>query len=234
MRDTMNLPYLEFENQFRGTEDAVKKEQEIYLHFFQGKQKVLDIGCGRGEFLELLRDNGADEAYGIDIDQEMLAHASAKGLAVIEEDAIAHLSRLPDESLEGIFMSHVVEHLEPEAFLKLIPLVYQKLAFDGVFFAETLNPQSLFSFGPYSMDLTHIFPVHPLTLKFLVEKQGFTDIEFRYRQYLPTEYLTLKPVAVSEGAPVPLEESYNDAVKKLQLIIDLVFKNFIYAMAAKK
>jgi SAM-dependent methyltransferase len=232
-RDTMDFSYLAFENSFRGSSECVKKEQEAYLPFFQGRDRVLDIGCGRGEFLELLRENGTAQAYGIEINGDMLACSRSKGLSVLEEDALSHLEKLPDDSLEGIFISHVVEHLEPEDFLRLIPLAHSKLAGGGVFLSETLNPQSLFSYGPYTMDLSHVFPVHPLTFRFLLEKQGFREMEFRYRQYLPPEFLTLTPVA-GGATPSPLEEAYNDAVKKLQLIIDLVFKNFIYALAGKK
>lgn len=230
----MDFSYLEFENRFRGQSSEVKKEQEKYLPYFAGRRVVLDIGCGRGEFLELLRAQGVSEAYGIEINEEMIKHCREKGLRVVKQDALTHLKGLADGSLEGVFISHVVEHLPPADMLAMISLVHRKLGTGQYLLAETLNPQCLFSMGPYFMDFSHVFPVHPLTFSFVLESQGFHGIEFLYRQYLPPEFLTLDPIPADALTGTPFEEAYNNTVTKLQVILDQVFKNFIYTIAGIK
>lgn len=230
----MNFSYLDFENRFRGNSCEVKQEQEKYIQYFLGKKVVLDIGCGRGEFLELLREHGVIDAYGIEISDEMIEHSRIKGLKVFKEDALSHLEKLDDDSLEGVFISHVVEHLKPADLLTLVSLVYSKLAKGNYLLAETLNPQCLFSLGPFFMDFTHIFPVHPQTFNFILEVLGFTHIDFIYRQYLPSEFLTLDQIPSAFRTDSPFEEAYANTVMKLQLIIDQVFRNFIYCIVGRK
>jgi SAM-dependent methyltransferase len=230
----MNYSYLAFENAFRGSEENVKEEQMNYLPYFRGATDVLDLGCGRGEFLEHMRDLGVREARGVDLNEEMLDHCRAKGLTVIKEDALAYLRTLESESIDGVFTSHLVEHLSPHTFIELIPEVYRVLKKNAHLVAETLNPGCLFALGPYFMDLTHTFPVHPLTFKFLLEEQGFNALEFHYRQYLPPDYLTLNILPPGTEPLTPLEEAYKATVFKLQTIINAACINFIYALAGKK
>ena len=104
--------YVGFEDQFRGSRDAIRARLESYLPFFAGAADVLDIGCGRGEFLELLAGAGI-KARGIDLNHEMAELCRSRGLDVTEADAVGYLSMLPDASLGGIFAAQVVEHLQP-------------------------------------------------------------------------------------------------------------------------
>jgi len=84
------------------------------------------------------------------------------------------------------------------------------------------------------MDLTHTFPIHPLTFKFLLEEQGFGSLEFHYRQYLPEDFLTLNALPARQEPFTPFEEAYNASMFKLQTIINAAFVNFIYGIAGKK
>ena len=104
--------YAGFEERFRGSEEEIKERQRIYVPYFEGRNDVLDIGCGRGEFLELMRESGI-QARGVDLDLDMILLCRDKGLDVSVDDAFAYLGALPDDSLGGIFAAQVIEHLHP-------------------------------------------------------------------------------------------------------------------------
>ncbi|MEW6456403.1 MAG: class I SAM-dependent methyltransferase [Acidobacteriota bacterium] len=175
-----SLSYHRFETHFRGWQEEVKKRQEIYLKYFKGKKNVLDLGCGRGEFLEILKENGI-ESYGIDLNDEMVQVCKEKGIKCVKADILEHLLSIDDESLGGIFSSQVIEHLEPNYLQKLIGTAFVKLKSDSYLILETINPKSLFALSEiFSRDFTHRKPVHPETLKFLLESAGFGDIEIIY------------------------------------------------------
>jgi SAM-dependent methyltransferase len=193
-----------FVEAFRGEEATVRELQRGYVRFFVEHGPVLDVGCGRGEFLELLRDAGV-AARGIDMSNEMVLRCREKELDVAKADAISHLAALPDESLGGIFCAQVVEHMPTAAVLALIRLAYAKLRADGVLIVETLNPESLIvHYRWFPMDPTHVRLVHPETLKFLLVSSGFRDLEGRFtpdREASPD----LPPLALPGAEPEGLE-----------------------------
>ena len=173
------IDWLKFAERFRGSEEYVKEKQRIYLPYFQGRQAVLDLGCGRGEFLELLREAGVP-ARGVDLSDELVALCRGKGLEVETADIFAHLSDLPDAALDGIFCAQVVEHLPPERLPELIRLAAAKLARGGLVAIETPNPECLAIFAThYYLDPTHRLPVPPALLVFYLEEHGFGQIEMR-------------------------------------------------------
>lgn len=189
--------YAAFENRHRGNEEEVKKQQSRFLPYFQekGKGKILDLGCGRGEFLELCRDNGI-ETQGIDLNEQMVEICRDKGLDCQKGDILESLAERPDKTLGGIFSSQVIEHLSPAQLKKLIELAYFKLAPGGHIVLETINPASVFALVQiYFLDLTHQKPIHPQTLKFLLESSGFEDVEIKYSHPLEQEQLQTIPGA---------------------------------------
>ena len=187
--------YAAFENRHRGNEDEVKRQQSQFLPYFLGKGKVLDLGCGRGEFLELCRDNGID-AQGIEMNEQMIAICRDKGLDCQKGDILEMLSLTPDNTLGGIFSSQVIEHLSPAQLKRMIELAYFKLEPDGAIVLETINPASVFALVEiYFLDLSHQKPIHPQTLKFLLESSGFDDVEVSYSQPLEQEKLQTLPSA---------------------------------------
>jgi O-antigen chain-terminating methyltransferase len=187
--------YAAFENRHRGNEEEVTKQQSRFLPYFQGKAKVLDLGCGRGEFLEICRDNGID-AQGVDLNEQMVEICQDKGLECCKGDILEILAKKPDNSLGGIFSSQVIEHLSPEHIKKLIELAYFKLAPGGTIVLETINPASVFALVQiYFLDLSHQKPVHPQALKFLLESSGFEDVEIKYSDPLEEEQLQTLPGA---------------------------------------
>ena len=181
--------YAGFENRYRGSEEEIKKQQESYIPYFQNKKTVLDLGCGRGEFIELLGESDI-EAEGIDINGEMIEICQDKGLNCQKADILEKLAEYEDGSLGGLFSSQVIEHLTPDYLKRMIELAYFKLAPSSYIVLETINPTSVFSLVQiFNLDLSHQKPIHPQTLQFLLESAGFDAVEIRYSSPLEQERL---------------------------------------------
>lgn len=152
--------YVAFEQLFRGPTERVAELQRPYLTLVADHQPVLDLGCGRGEFLTLLAGEGI-AARGVDGDAGMVSRCRALGLDVARGDVNEHLSGLPDGSLGTIFSAQVIEHLPHEQLRQLLELSLRKLAPDGLFIAETVNPHRISSLKTFWVDLTHQHPIFP-------------------------------------------------------------------------
>jgi O-antigen chain-terminating methyltransferase len=177
--------YRGFEDRFRGSIDEVRAKQRIHLPLFAGARDVLDIGCGRGEFLALLKEAGVS-ARGVDLDREMIAEAQVRELDVIETDALAYLESLPDGSIGGVMSSQVIEHLPPAYLIKLLAAVFDKLRPGAPIVLETINPACwLAFFSSYLRDFTHVQPVHPETLQYLLQASGFARVTLKYSEQAP-------------------------------------------------
>jgi SAM-dependent methyltransferase len=171
--------YFAFEARMRGSTADVRDRQRPYVDDFRDAAPVLDVGCGRGELLGLLRDAGI-AARGVDADADMVAYARGEGLDVDQADAIAHLEGLPDGSLGGIFAGQVVEHLPPATLFRFLELAAQKLRPGALLIAETINPLSPLALRSYFADLTHAQPLVPETLELLAKQAGFHAIQTRF------------------------------------------------------
>jgi len=181
--------YAGFENRYRGSEQEIKKQQASYVSYFKKGGKVLDLGCGRGEFIEILEENGI-EAEGIDINGQMIEICRDKGLNCQKADILKKLAEYEDGTLGGIFSSQVIEHLSPSYLRRVIELAYFKLSPASHIVLETINSASVFSLVQiYFLDLSHQKPVHPQTLKFLLESTGFEKVEIKYSFPLEKEKL---------------------------------------------
>ena len=128
--DSIAIDMFALEGAFRGQEEEIRRRQRRYVELFRGRTAVLDVGCGRGEFLGLLLEHGI-EASGVDPDSRMVEHCRAKGLDVTFDDAIHHLEQADDASLGGIFAAQLIEHLSPQALLALVSLSARKLRTGG-------------------------------------------------------------------------------------------------------
>ena len=175
-----SLPdYFAFESRMRGSVDAIRERQRRYVDDFRDVAPVLDIGCGRGELLTLLREAGV-EARGIDADADMVAFARGESLDVEQADLLEYLERVDAGSLGGIFMGQVVEHLPPAVLVRSLELAAQKLRPGGVLVAETINPLSPIALRNYYADQTHAQPLVPETLELLARQSGFAETELRF------------------------------------------------------
>lgn len=209
--------YLSFEDLFRGSRDSIRERFESYLPLFENHGPVLDVGCGRGEFLDLLTA-GHITARGIDLNHEMAETCRARGLDVTEADAVGYLSDLDDASLGGIFSAQVVEHLEPGYLLRFLELSFHKLRPGGRLVLETLNPACWVAFfDSYIRDITHVWPLHPETLKYLVVASGFTNaaVDFRSPVREEDKLQAFAAPASSIAALADLAEAFNANVEKL-------------------
>jgi O-antigen chain-terminating methyltransferase len=172
-----SLDYSRFAERFRGTEDEIRRNMEFYRPFFANCDKVLDIGCGRGEFLEVMREAGVS-AHGIDLSSESVAQCRDKGLEAEVADLFEYLSAQPDGQFDGIMSSQVVEHLPPGRLPEMIRLCAAKLRRGGVLALETPNPECLAIFATYFyLDPTHTRPMPHQFLQFCMEEAGFTAFE---------------------------------------------------------
>ena len=224
--------YFVFEDQFRGSREEIKERQRAFVRYFEGCSNVLDIGCGRGEFLELMRDAGIG-ARGVDLDETMVEFCRSRGLAVELNDAVSYLEQLEDESLDGVFIDQVVEHLEPAYLVRLLELCHRKMKFGYYLVAETVNPLSFASFANFYIDMTHVRPVHPATLKFLFGAAGFREAETRFSSPAPAEITLQKliPTEVIDDERKAFIESYNHNIDSLN---GLLYGAQDYAIIGKK
>jgi 2-polyprenyl-3-methyl-5-hydroxy-6-metoxy-1,4-benzoquinol methylase len=179
--------YVGFEDRFRGSEDEIRSRLTDYVPYFAGASDVLDVGCGRGEFLDLLKRAGIS-GRGLDLNPEMVEVCKARGLDATTGDAVGYLTGLPDESLGGLLAIQVVEHLEPGYLQKFLQTAFYKLRPGGIMVLETINPACWVAFfESYIRDLTHVRPIHPETLQYLLHASGFSAANIVYRAPIAEE-----------------------------------------------
>jgi len=225
--------YVGFEDQFRGSPDDIRRRVEEYLPVFENASGVLDVGCGRGEFLELLRNRGMT-ARGIDINPAMVDVCRGKGLQAETGDALAYLRGLPDGSLGGLFAAQVVEHLEPRYLMRLLDAAFDKLRPGAPIVLETINPACWFAFfESYIRDLTHVRPVHPDTLKYLLIATGFQRVEIRYRAPYP-DADKLQALPLRAGAPTSVDDMIETLNANVEKINRLLFTYLDYAAIGRR
>jgi SAM-dependent methyltransferase len=176
-----SLTYVGFEDRFRGSREDIRSRVDDYLPILQSATDVLDVGCGRGELLELLRQRGV-KARGIDTNHAMVAQCRDRGLDVEESDALGFLERQPEASVGALVAIQVVEHFEPAYLLRFLEAAQRVLRPGAPLLLETINPACWMAFfETYIRDLTHRRPLHPDTLKYLVEAAGFSSVDVQYR-----------------------------------------------------
>jgi 2-polyprenyl-3-methyl-5-hydroxy-6-metoxy-1,4-benzoquinol methylase len=149
----------------------------MYASRFRDHAPVLDLGCGRGEMIQILQDAGI-KARGIDSHADSIALCQAKGLDAERADLFTYLSELPDASLGGVICCQVIEHLPQSRLPEMIQLVHAKLRAGGLVALETPNPECLAIFAThFYIDPTHRHPVPPALTTFYLEEAGFGRVE---------------------------------------------------------
>jgi len=193
--------YAAFEDRFRGGEEHVRTQLRRYLAYFPtpASGPVVDLGCGRGEFLDLLREVGV-VAWGVEADERRAGRCRARALDVRTGDALERLEAVEEGSLGGVVSFQVVEHLGLAKTIRLLEVARRKLRSGGCLVVETVNVESLITFSrAWTIDPSHRQPLHPLTLHFLVEQAGFARCEIIFGS--PVEQATaLEPTGGDDAA----------------------------------
>ncbi len=181
----LDLLYLAFEDRARGSREQIKQRQATYLPLLDeagagnAERPILDLGAGRGEWLELLRDH-EKQARGVDLNQAMVASCQALGLDCVEADALGTLRTLPDESIGLITGFHIIEHLPYAVFVGLLDEALRVLAPGGILLFETPDPENVIvGSHTFYMDPTHHNPMPSLMVRIVAETRGFDSVEIR-------------------------------------------------------
>lgn len=199
MKKSFDDLYKAFEDRFRGSRELVKERLQIYQPLLaqvprkaEGPTLALDLGCGRGEWLEILAEAGLD-ATGVDTNARMAQEATDNGLKIELQDALEHLGGKPDNSVALISAFHMVEHVPTDYLINLLDQCQRVLTEDGLLILETPNPENI-SVGTHTfhLDPTHKSPLPPDLLEFLVGQAGFEE----------TAILRLNGAPMIEAGPI--------------------------------
>ena len=187
--ESENYQYLLMQMLFRGPVEQVKKELSVLIEGLAvpvacRTLPVVDVGCGRGELLDTLGENGF-RSIGIDTSQLMIEKLRERNLEALQGDAIERLAEFPDESLCGVTAFHVIEHLQHDYFQELLRIAFQKIAPNGFVFLETPNPFCFESLSFFYTDSTHVRPIQPFQLAFHVESVGFVQSRAHFSAPVP-------------------------------------------------
>jgi len=217
--------YSDFEQRFRGDREKVKKKLEKYATFFQDTDHIVDLGCGRGEFIEILQQRGK-HVEGVDNSTSMLKKAEKKNIKFIKKDILQFLKEKGDNSLGGIFSSQVFEHFLPEYLKEVIIESFRVLKKNAPIVLETINPLSIFALSNiFFLDITHQKPLHPEFMRYLLESIGFSGVEIMYSELMKKEKLE----EINPGEQIA--RVFNSNVDKLNKIL---YASPVYAISGKK
>lgn len=187
---SFDMFYKEFEDRFRGSENLIKARVSEHLELFTTlspevrKMKIVDIGCGRGEFLAVMKESGFN-AHGVDMNGDMVKRAISQGLSAEEIDALSFLKKQPSSSVAAVTGFHIVEHIPFEPLMEIFQECYRSITKGGLVLFETPNPESLYvGASTFYTDPSHLRPIPPGLLAFMLEYSGFkTEILLLHKQH---------------------------------------------------
>lgn len=216
--DVDSLTYVGFEDRFRGAQEEIRRRVEDYVPLLAAADDIVDVGCGRGELLALLRERGV-RARGVDVNPAMVQVCRDKGLQAEAGDALGFLNQQPDGSIGGLIAIQVVEHLTPAYLTAFLATAFHKMRPGAPLVLETINPACWMAFfETYIRDLTHQHPLHPDTLKYVVHAAGFSQVDVQYRSPVSVDDRLTSAAADLDGATaamIGLVNVVNDHADKL-------------------
>ena len=211
------VDYFDFEDKYRGSRESIMERQAQYLPYLKTDHTdgaVLELGFGRGEILEMLRDNGI-RCIGVDCYPPFVEYCREKGFSVALGDALTYLNACEDDSLNGIVLSQVAEHVNTDYLYQLIKTGYKKLRQGCCFIIETPNPESLATYLSFNLDGSHIKPVHYLTLDYLFRHYGFRETVRLANEYSEHPYALEMQSALIDGCGDPEKKEFYTHLKNV-------------------
>jgi O-antigen chain-terminating methyltransferase len=206
---------------------------EEAIGVFRGCKNILDIGCGDGFFLRLIAQNEID-GYGIDLNEVLIANCKKMGCNAVTSDALSHLRLIKDNSLDGIFMNQVAEHMSSDYLLELLKISYEKLQNGSHIIISIPNIISmLVSANLFYLDPTHLSHIHPEVIMIFLKLCGFRDIRKKLYQPIPDE-IKLKKLTNDDcysDKLIKIIESYNN---NINILNETIFGHRDCAIYAKK
>lgn len=204
---------------------------ELKIKFFAGKENILDIGCGNGQFLKFLKDNKIG-AKGVDINMMVVEDCLNQKLPVVHADALDYISNVPINSLGGIHASKLVEYLSPKYLFELFTVIVNKLQSGSYLVIQTANPLSITSAtSSFSRDLTNNKLIHPESMAFLLDLVGLQDIETKFVSPIEGQYQLNKIKASDNNGNAQMLKALNENIDKLN---SAIFGFQEYIITAKK
>lgn len=231
--------YILLENRYRGSEELITDRMKPYVsrikEYIQETTKagpVLEVGCGRGELLSLLHEEGID-VLGIEPDEAMVRRCREKGLQVYSQDIVEYLSTVEDASIKGIVAIQVIEHLSNDYRTAFLELLMRKVIPGGFLILETINTSSFLPLlQNYFRDPTHVFPLHPDTLRTVLEQAGLEVRDVLYSSEYPEE-AKIPYLPPPEGMTFRQQEFSKQINERLEILNRLIFGSQDYTIIAK-
>jgi O-antigen chain-terminating methyltransferase len=229
----VDLSYLLLENRYRGSREEIKNRMSFYPQFFLNSPgTVLEIGGGRGELQEALKEKGVN-CYSVDLDQGMVDEARSHGIDARQGDGIAHLEGLADSSLGGLIACQVIEHLDQPTLKRLVQACTRKIKPGGKIVFETINTDSMVALSKnYFRDPTHVFPLHPETMRFMLELCGLKVREIHLLSPFSPE-ATLEEIKVNEYMSPRWAMTIETLNKNIRRLNSLMFGHQDYCIIAE-
>jgi O-antigen chain-terminating methyltransferase len=228
-RAAADSAYTAFENRYRGSREEIRRRVEAYADRLAGCDPVVDLGCGRGELLEALRERKV-AARGVEGNAHVARECRERGLDVVEADLVGFLRAQGEASLGGVVAVQVAEHLPPPALSAMLAEAHRTLRPGGLLLLETVNPRSVFGLlEVFNRDLTHERPLHPDTLRFLAAAAGFSDVRVELRTPVAAE-AQLRTVP-ADGLPPGAAAVLNENVDRLNAFL---YGPLEYALVARR
>lgn len=218
-----NLPtdddafYHDFEEKFRGSQDLIRERLRVYIPVLQkhipdwSQGRFVDVGSGRGEWLDILRENGASDYVGVDLNARQNAICEERGHHVVQMDCIQYLASLPDNSVDLVSGFQIIEHLCMSDLMDLLQESHRVLKPGGMVLFETPNPKNLMvGADMFYTDPSHKRPLDPTMVSFLVEWCGYTQVQCIDANSHPWSARLEIPHWTEDGEERQLLKEFND------------------------
>jgi len=228
-----SMDHFDFALRYRGDPEVIRERLKKYAQVFGPVERVLDFGCGRGEFLEICGEMQIG-AYGVDSDPDMVSHCRLRRVNAKLGDAMEHLRNLPNRYLDGFFSAQVVEHLTPAELAELVRLASDKLKRGARLVIETINPNTFSALRWFFLDPTHCKPVPAELLRFLLEEASFQVLDIMMTSPVPEDERLAFPKPDTQFEDPAVAELLGIVNENSRRLNEVIFGPQDYAIIAER